>query len=106
MSLSVFMIGGGGSAGAPGNNFADPFTTCKDCERNYRADHAEALAKNTKWFLAITKLPESPSAQKNGFAKALQNWAQSDGKKAAPNLGIVKDPKAAEALTSDIIKGD
>jgi glycyl-tRNA synthetase len=88
------------------DNFADPFTACKDCEKNYRADHVEAMARNTKWFQAIAKLPESPSAQKNGFPKALQNWAQSDGKKAAPHLGIVKDPKTAEALTADIIKGD
>jgi glycyl-tRNA synthetase len=88
------------------DNFADPFTACKDCEKNYRADHADGLARNTKWFLAIAKLPESPSAQKNGFPKALQNWAQSDGKKMAPNLAVVKDPKLAESVNPDLLKGD
>ncbi len=88
------------------DNFADPFTACKDCEKNYRADHADGLARNTKWFLAIAKLPETPSAQKNGFAKALQNWAQSDGKKAAPNLAVVKDPKLAESIDPALLKGD
>jgi glycyl-tRNA synthetase len=88
------------------DNFADPFTACRDCERNYRADHAENLAKNTKWYQTIVKLPDTPSAQKNGFAKALQNWAQSDGKKLAPNLPVVKDPKLAESLSVDVIRGD
>jgi len=88
------------------DNFADPFTACKDCEKNYRADHADGLARNTKWFLAIAKLPETPSAQKNGFAKALQNWAQSDGKKAAPNLAVVKDPKLAETIDPKSLVGD
>ncbi|HZE98214.1 MAG TPA: glycine--tRNA ligase [Planctomycetota bacterium] len=88
------------------DNFADPFTTCKDCEKNYRADHADGLARNTKWFLAIAKLPETPSAQKNGFAKALQNWAQSDGKKMAPNLAVVKDPSLAASIDPATLKGD
>lgn len=88
------------------DNFADPFTTCKDCERNYRADHVEGLAKNTRWYAALLKLPESPSAQKNGFAKALQNWAQSDGKKLAPNLPVVKDPKLADAIPPEALKDD
>jgi glycyl-tRNA synthetase len=88
------------------DNFADPFTACMDCEKNYRADHAEHLAKNTKWYQAVAKLPDSPSAQKNGFPKALQNWAQSDGRKLAPNLAIVKDPKLAESIPVDALKGD
>ncbi len=88
------------------DNFADPFTTCRDCERNYRADHTDGLSRNSRWFLAIAKLPESPSAQKNGFARALQNWAQSDGKKLAPNLAVVKDPKLAESVSPDSLKGD
>ncbi len=73
-------------------NFADPFTSCleTDCQRNYRADHVQGLVWNTKWFQAINKIFGSTSAQKNGFAKALQNWAQSDGRKLAPNLIIVK----------------
>jgi glycyl-tRNA synthetase len=88
------------------DNFADPFVACKDCEKNYRADHVDGLSRNAKWFLAIAKLPESPSAQKNGFAKALQNWAQSDGKKLAPNLAVVKDPKLAETVKPEELKGD
>jgi glycyl-tRNA synthetase len=88
------------------DNFADPFTACMDCEKNYRADHAEHLAKNTKWFQALSKLPDSPSAQKNGFPKALQNWAQSDGRKLAPNLALVRDPKLADSIPVDAMKGD
>jgi len=88
------------------DNFADPFTACKDCEKNYRADHAEHLARNTKWFQTLSKLPDSPSAQKNGLPKALQNWAQSDGKKLAPNLAVVKDPKLADSIPAEALKGE
>jgi glycyl-tRNA synthetase len=88
------------------DNFADPFTACLDCEKNYRADHADGLSRNTKWFLAIAKLPETPSAQKNGVVKALQNWAQSDGKRLAPNLAVVKDPKLAESVKFETLTGD
>ena len=80
------------------DNFADPFTACRDCEKNYRADHVRNSVWNSRWFQSLNKVLGSPSAQKHGVHKAIQNWAQSDGKKLAPNLATVKDPSMAPGI--------
>ncbi|MBI4524247.1 MAG: glycine--tRNA ligase [Deltaproteobacteria bacterium] len=72
-------------------SFSDPFTGCSECGRHYRADQIYEAVWNCKWFRAVTKILESPSAKK-GEWRAIANWAQSDGKKLAPNFPL-KDPK-------------
>ena len=72
------------------DNFADPFTGCQDCGRYYRADHLKDAQAKSKWVQALQKALQGPAAQKDR-EKALRNWAQSDGKKAAPGLPWVKD---------------
>ncbi|MGH7847906.1 MAG: glycine--tRNA ligase [Candidatus Binatia bacterium] len=71
-------------------SFADPFTGCAECGRHYRADQIYDAIWNSRWFRALNKIFEGPAAKKDP-AKALVNWAQSEGKKLAPNF-----PKNAE----------
>jgi glycyl-tRNA synthetase len=75
------------------DNFADPFTACADCGRNFRADHVADNLVKSKWWESLKKALSGPSGRKDP-SRALQNWAQSDGKKAAPGLGLVKRPGA------------
>jgi glycyl-tRNA synthetase len=74
-------------------SFSDPFTGCAECGRHYRADQIYDAIWNSRWFRAILKTLEGPSAKKSEW-KAIVNWAQSDGKKLAPNFPLVKDANA------------
>ncbi|MBI2360981.1 MAG: glycine--tRNA ligase, partial [Deltaproteobacteria bacterium] len=74
-------------------SFSDPFTGCSECGRHYRADQIYDMIWSSKWFRALLKVLEGPAAKK-GEWKAIANWAQSDGKKLAPNFPL-KDPNAA-----------
>jgi glycyl-tRNA synthetase len=66
-------------------SFSDPFTGCGDCGRHYRADQIVDAIWNSRWFRAFNKMLEGPAAKKD-TRKAIENWAQSDGKKLAPNF--------------------
>ncbi|HEV8340856.1 MAG TPA: glycine--tRNA ligase [Candidatus Binatia bacterium] len=74
-------------------SFSDPFTGCAECGRHYRADQIYDAIWNSRWLRAIVKTLEGPSAKKSEW-KAIVNWAQSDGKKLAPNFPLVKDANA------------
>ncbi len=71
-------------------SFSDPFTGCGECGRHYRADQIYDAIWNSRWLRAIVKVLEGPSAKK-GEWKAIANWAQSEGRKLAPNFPLVKD---------------
>ena len=66
-------------------SFSDPFTGCGDCGRHYRADQIIDAIWNSRWFRAFNKMLDGPAAKKDA-QKAIENWAQSDGKKLAPNF--------------------
>ena len=74
-------------------SFSDPFTGCADCGRHYRADQIYDAIWNSRWLRAIVKTLEGPAAKKDEW-KAVVNWAQSDGKKLAPNFPLAKDAKS------------
>ena len=38
------------------SNFADPFTSCLECKRNYRDDQLGDALKNSKWVKAVLKV--------------------------------------------------
>ena len=83
------------------SNFADPFTSCVDCRRNYRDDQLGDALKNSKWVKAVLKVLDGPAAKKDR-EKALRNWARSDGKKQAAGLALVKD---ADAGSVEVVDG-
>ena len=66
-------------------SFSDPFTGCGDCGRHYRADQIIDAIWNSRWFRAFNKMLEGPGAKKD-VQKAVENWAQGEGKKLAPNF--------------------
>ncbi len=66
-------------------NFSDPFTGCAQCGRHYRADQICEAIWNSRWFQSLNKILEGPAAKKDP-RKAITNWAQSNGKKLAPNF--------------------
>jgi glycyl-tRNA synthetase len=65
--------------------FSDPFTGCGACGRHYRADQIYEMIWNSKWFRALVRALEGPSARKDEW-RAIWNWAGSDAKKLAPNF--------------------
>ncbi|MBI2931550.1 MAG: glycine--tRNA ligase [Planctomycetes bacterium] len=83
-------------------HFADPFTGCGDCGRYYRADHTASAVVESKWYQAVKKALAGPSGQKDP-EKAVCNWAQSDGKKLAPNLPWVKNPNEPAGPLLDLL---
>ncbi|TMA08491.1 MAG: glycine--tRNA ligase [Deltaproteobacteria bacterium] len=86
-------------------SFSDPFTGCADCGRHYRADQIYDAIWNSRWLRAIVKTLEGPAAKKDEW-KAVVNWAQSDGKKLAPNFPLAKDAKSVpEALIRHPFEG-
>ena len=66
-------------------SFSDPFTGCAECGRHYRADQIIDAIWNSRWFRAFNKMLDGPAAKKDP-QKAIENWAQSEGKKLAPNF--------------------
>jgi glycyl-tRNA synthetase len=77
-------------------SFSDPFTGCADCGRHYRADQILDAVWNSRWFRSLNKALEGPAAKKDAW-KAVLNWAQSDGRKLAPNFPLAKNPQAPTA---------
>jgi glycyl-tRNA synthetase len=76
-------------------SFSDPFTGCAECGRHYRADQIVDAIWNSRWFRAFNKMLEGPAAKKDP-QKAIENWAQTESKKLAPNFPQV-------GLTGDIL---
>ncbi|MFQ5761249.1 MAG: glycine--tRNA ligase, partial [Acidiferrobacterales bacterium] len=72
-------------------SFSDPFTGCLACGRQYRADQIYDAIWNSRWFRTLSKTLEGPAAKKDQW-KAVANWAQSEGKKLAPNFPLAKSP--------------
>ncbi len=74
-------------------NFADPFTGCLECGRYYRDDHYLEAIKGSRWwhslFAFLADKPLTP----------LTKWVEGDGKKLAPNLGMVKYPDRVSGFT-------
>jgi glycyl-tRNA synthetase len=73
-------------------SFSDPFTGCGDCGRHYRADQIFDAIWNSRWFRAFTKMLDGPAAKKDPQA-AIENWAQGEGKKLAPNFPQTSIPE-------------
>ncbi len=80
-------------------NFSDPFTGCTECGRHYRADQIHEVLWSCKWFRAVQKVLEGPSAKKNEWL-AITNWAKSDGKKIAPNFPLTKSAEVPAGVGS------
>ncbi len=77
-------------------SFSDPFTGCAQCGRHYRADQIYDAIWNSRWFRGLHKILEGPAAKKDP-RKGIAHWAQSEGKKLAPNFPAPKGVESPEA---------
>jgi glycyl-tRNA synthetase len=77
--------------------FADPMSTCRQCKRLLRADHAWNMVSDSDWFKSLreTFLPGSSNDSVGLDGKALLEWAQDRkrGKRLAPGMALVRNPQ-------------
>ena len=75
--------------------FSDPMQTCRQCKKLFRADHVWEMLKEAEWVKSFAEAFE-PSIDKDliKFSSPLAlQWAQKKGKKLAPGLALVRNPK-------------
>ncbi len=76
--------------------FADPMQTCRQCKKHLRADHVGDMLKESEWVKSFAEnFPPSDAGDHFivfNSGKAFK-WAQSKGRKLAPGLALVRNPK-------------
>ena len=69
--------------------FADLMSTCRHCKRLMRTDHLWDMIAETEWFKALGELYAGGAVD----SMQLKRWADTKGKKLAPNLALVRNPQ-------------
>jgi len=70
------------------DNFSDPFVKCPSCKKHFRLDKVWDEILVSPWWVSFSKtLKDNPDTV--GWIK----WAKSEGRKLAPELGLVKHPE-------------
>ncbi|MSQ13097.1 MAG: glycine--tRNA ligase [Dehalococcoidia bacterium] len=80
-------------------SFSDPYANCPGCGRNWRADHVPGMLWESEWWLSLRRRLRNTSGNAQ---RDLQRWADGDGKKSAPNLGLVQRPQAVVAALTEV----
>lgn len=78
-------------------NFNDPFVKCPACLNFFKYDKIWDEIWNSQWF---TSLKEAMMGDKDSLH--LLHWAKTNGKKLAPNLGLVKEPEVTISWIADL----
>jgi len=78
-------------------SFADSFMKCPACTKFFRVDKIWDEIWNSQWFVSLMK--EMMGDKDSSY---LLKWAKKDGKKLAPNLGLVKYPEVAISWIADL----
>jgi glycyl-tRNA synthetase len=84
--------------------FADPMQKCRRCGHFVRADHLwDMLATSSAWFDSLVQIftPYSGAID----TPRLLNWAQTKGKKLAPNLALVRNPEVTLSYLATRVNG-
>jgi glycyl-tRNA synthetase len=71
--------------------FSDLMSTCRACKKLVRADQLDAMLEESEWYQSLGEL----CARGPVGAAQLRRWAETRGRKLAPNLGIVREPGLA-----------
>ncbi|HZA21722.1 MAG TPA: glycine--tRNA ligase [Dehalococcoidia bacterium] len=89
-------------------NFTDPLVECRNCHLRFRPDHQVGLIMDSQWWATLGETfgfpfidyPSGSSVGKsalcmpvNELEEKLEHWARTDGRKQAPRLRLVLDPK-------------
>ncbi len=89
--------------------FADPMRKCPGCGHFVRADqYWETLAQWSEWFNSMLQEFE-PSQVEIQYpvitSERLLKWARGKGRRAAPNLALVKDPEVVLSFLATRVNG-
>jgi len=68
--------------------FSDLMSSCRACKKLVRADQLGAMLEESEWYQSVAELCRRGPV---GVAE-LRRWAETRGRKLAPNLGIVREP--------------
>ncbi len=79
------------------NNFSDPFVSCPSCKRYFRLDKVWDEIRESSWFHSLSKVM---AGEKD--SSYLLRWAKKEGKKAAPNLALVKEPEVTLSWMAEL----
>jgi glycyl-tRNA synthetase len=100
MDASILMNAKVWEASGHVGSFADLMCMCKFCKRLIRFDHWKELAEGSPWFHSLAKLYE-----KGGVTLAtFKHWGETEGKKLAPNMAIVRNPSVTVSWLSERIE--
>ena len=69
------------------DTFSDPMVTCKSCKRLMRFDQVWPAIEQSDWYDALAEM----FAQGNLDTPNLKRWAETKGRRDAPNLAIVRN---------------
>ncbi len=75
--------------------FQDPMQTCLVCRKHMRADQVWDAVLESKWFSSLKKVtaPVPDSTLVVFLAPAALRWAETEGKRLAPGLALVRNPQ-------------
>ena len=83
--------------------FADLMSTCKHCKKLMRTDHLWDMLVETDWFKALEELYAAGGGAVNSMQ--LKRWADTKGKKLAPNLALVRNPQVTLSWLAERMNG-
>jgi glycyl-tRNA synthetase len=85
--------------------FSDPMQTCRQCKKLFRADHVWEMLKESEWARALAEalaLGDWDDNVSSVDSDAAMTWAQRKGKKLAPGLALVRNPKETLSGLHDV----
>ena len=68
--------------------FSDPMSTCRQCKRLFRSDQVWDQIQESEWYKSLVSAMTE--------MRSLMDWANKKGKKLAPGLALVRNPRIKE----------
>ena len=82
-------------------SFADRMSTCRFCKRMTREDHWDGLVQESPWFQSLVALYKK---KKVVTLADLKHWGETEAKKLAPNLAIVRNLSVTISWLSEFLE--
>ncbi len=70
------------------DGFADLMSTCRHCKKLLRYDHVWEMIEESAWYASLAALAGADGPSVTG----LRRWANTEARKLAPNLALVRNP--------------
>lgn len=78
--------------------FADLMSTCRQCRKLIRSDHAWEMVRESVWYASLAEL----YAKGRPNLRQVRRWGQKSGK-LAPGLGLVREPDKTLAKLREVV---